>query len=338
MARRSNQYQQSYNHQDSFGHYLREVGRYPLLDKAVQLDLVRKASRMHQIKETRPYPECPIEEWAPRIQLDPKDLNRILNEGEAARTKVIKHNLRLVVNIARQFNNRGVPISDLVQEGNIGLSKALERFEPARGYQFSTYAYWWIKQGISRAITQHSRTVRIPVHIYEKGNAIKKAASAIAQTKGRSPSVQEISDYLTQKNEKKAKKLRPDVIRSVMQHLLKPASLDRTIKQSDDSLVTVVDVLEYEQTNPFDQIDWNEMESKLYSCLAKLTKREQYMLIMRYGLSGLTPMSHKEIGQMSNSEDATLTNEGLRKLEKRALDKLSGFLRLEGVNFIDLTL
>ena len=203
--------------------YLREIGRVPLLSREQEIIYGKQVQQMMALleakealtKETDHEPS--LSEWAVRVDKSETELNHLMTQGKRAKQKMIEANLRLVVAIAKKYQKRNMEFLDLIQEGTLGLERGVEKFDPMRGYKFSTYAYWWIRQAITRAIAQQGRTIRLPIHITEKLNKIKKVQRELAQTLGRSPSPTEIAKEL---------ELEPAQIREYLNMARQPVSLD----------------------------------------------------------------------------------------------------------------
>ena len=244
--------------------------------------------------------------WARLSALSSGELKQALHQGRRARDRMIQANLRLVVAVAKKYQQRGMELLDLVQEGTLGLERAVEKYDPTRGFRFSTYAYWWIRQGITRAIATQSRTIRLPVHVTEKLNRIKKAQRQIASEHGRLASVADLSKELG---------LSEEVIRMTLMRVPRSVSLDTRVGRDMDT--ELGELLEDGHATPEQALTKAQLHDDLEALLEELSGREAEVIRLRFGLENDTPQTLSQIG-----EDLHLSRERVRQIETRALLKL----------------
>jgi RNA polymerase primary sigma factor len=281
--------------------YLREIGRVPLLTGP---DEVRLAQAMERGREAA----ARLEDVADALtEAEREELEDILQQGNAARTALTDANLRLVVSVARRYSNRGVPLIDLIQEGNLGLLRAVEKFDWRRGFKFSTYATWWIRQAVSRAIADDARTIRIPVHLYDVVNRMARIAAQLHQELGREPTEEEIGAAL---------QLSVDRVRELNQVLPQPISLDGFIGDDQDTRLSDV-VADDNAVNLEFVAEQRLLADQIHDMLMTLTPRERRVIERRFGLGDDRDDTLTAIGR-----EIGVTRERIRQIENTALRKL----------------
>jgi len=294
-------YQQAIETDDVVGLYLKEAGRVPLLTAEEEVTL---AKRM----EAGKLAEEQLAEYGDNLSPEERwELQEIVDDGEAAQEYLVRANSRLVISVAKKYIGRGVPFLDLIQEGNIGLIRAARKFEWQRGHKFSTYATWWIRQAVSRAVADQGRTIRVPVHMGDQINRMRRVQTQIAQQLGREPTMEEIAEEM---------ETTPDKVADLIEISRRPISLETPIEEDADS--EYGDFIEDENTpQPTEIVTQNLLREHLAQVLERLPKREAHILQLRYGLLDGETHTLEEVGQ-----EIGVTRERVRQLEAQALNRL----------------
>ena len=294
---------------DSVRAYLRDIGRIPLLEHDEEILLGRKVQRLMEIKACEELLGNPTtEELAASLGLSKQELRRELRDGTKAKDKMVTANLRLVVSVAKKYTKRNMELLDIIQEGTIGLVRGVEKFDPGRGYKFSTYAYWWIRQGITRAIAEKSRAIRLPIHVTENLNRLKKAQRELSQINGYMPTVAELAEEL---------ELTADAVKDLMCKARQPTSLEIKIGENRDT--ALIDLLEDETQLPEMLLERACIKEDVRELIGDLPEMQAAVISMRYGIGEdvLEPMSMTAIGQILN-----MSRDRVRTLEQKAIRNL----------------
>jgi RNA polymerase primary sigma factor len=300
---------------DTVGAFFKEMARYPLLTADEEVELARNVGFVIEVEEKRKALQEELQRPPTKLELalatgleNEKKLEHRLYLGRVAKRKMIRSNLRLVVSIAKRYLNRGVPFLDLIQEGAIGLNRAAEKFDPNKGYKFSTYAYWWIRQAITRTIANDARTIRLPIHIVEKLNKLKKAQRILKQTLHRNPTETELAQEL---------EITVSQLHQLLQLRRQSLSLNHRVGKGEDT--ELVDLLEDETLQlPEEQMSEAMMRQEISDVLSDvLTEREKDVISLRYGLNSSQPYTLEEVGGMFN-----LSRERVRQIQSKAMRKL----------------
>ena len=296
--------------------YLRDIGRVPLLSHEQEITLGRQVQELMGLEELREEitlragGEPPTEsQLAEAAGLEPQQLRKRLRAGQRAKERMVSANLRLVVSVAKKYTKRNMELLDLIQEGTIGLVRGVEKFDPTRGYKFSTYAYWWIRQGITRAIAEKSRTIRLPIHITETLNKLKKGQRELSQELGRTPTITELAV---------AVELPEEEVKDLLCRARQPVSLETKVGDGEDT--ELLDLLAGDRAGPDELVAGECLKGDLQALLERLPELQGKVLKMRYGIEVEEPMSLTGIGRILG-----ISRDRVRNLER---DGLAGLRRL----------
>ncbi len=280
---------------DSIGFYLSSIGRIPLLTAAEEIELA------HHVQTMKSLLELPIQERTPRQKHQ-------VRMGKRARDRMMSANLRLVVSVAKKYQNQGLELLDLVQEGAIGLERAVDKFDPAMGYKFSTYAYWWIRQGMTRAIDNSARTIRLPIHISEKLSKMRRISRELSHRFGRQPNRLELANAMG---------IEQEDLEDLVAQSAPCSSLDAHARGEEDRSTLGELIPDPNCDEPMEGMDRSIQKEHLGGWLSQLNDREQKILRLRFGLDGEEPLTLAEIGRQIN-----VSRERVRQLEAKAILKL----------------
>jgi len=284
---------------DFIGLYLREISRVPLLRAEEEVALAKRMERGRMA----------LRELSQAVNDEERQaqLHRTIYDGQAAHKHLVKANSRLVVSVAKKYIGRGVPLLDLIQEGNIGLIRALRKFDYRRGYKFSTYATWWIRQAVTRAIADQSRTIRVPMHMYEQINRLRQASHALAQQLGRDPTREELAEEMAMSQRK---------VQQILRTAQRPLSLETPVGEEENS--SLADLIEDDRAeHPADSVTQHLLRETFESILESLSPREARILALRFGLVDGHSYTLEEVGLKFG-----VTRERIRQIEARALGRL----------------
>jgi len=280
---------------DAIGFYLTSIGRVPLLTPAEEIELA------HHVQQMKDLLSLPIEQRTTRQK-------HKIKMGKRARDRMMAANLRLVVRVAKKYQNQGLELLDLVQEGAIGLERAVDKFDPAMGYKFSTYAYWWIRQGMTRAIDNSARTIRLPIHISEKLSKMRRISRELSHRFGRQPNRLELANAMG---------IEPQDLEDLVSQSAPCASLDAHARGEEDRSTLGELIPDPNYDEPMEGMDRSIHKEHLGGWLSQLNEREQKIMRLRFGLDGEEPLTLAEIGRQIN-----VSRERVRQLEAKAILKL----------------
>jgi len=294
--------------------YLRDIGRVPLLSHEQEITLGRQVQEYMQVERaeleiielTGDKPS--IEELSNKLNLSTSIIKKRLRAGQRAKERMVAANLRLVVSVAKKYTKRNMELLDLIQEGTIGLVRGVEKFDPARGYKFSTYAYWWIRQGMTRAIDNSARTIRLPIHISEKLSKMRRISRELSHRFGRQPNRLELANAMG---------IEPQDLEDLVSQSAPCASLDAHARGEEDRSTLGELIPDPNYDEPMEGMDRSIQKEHLGGWLSQLNEREQKIMRLRFGLDGEEPLTLAEIGRQIN-----VSRERVRQLEAKAILKL----------------
>lgn len=302
MESRSSKVEQSSSRgrSDNIAWFLRSICREPLLTAADEIELGNKIQKMNRILEDKE-------------RIYSEEDKSIVKLGEAAKNRMMRANLRLVVSIAKKYQGKGLELLDLVQEGSLGLERAVEKFDPTRGYKFSTYAFWWIRQSMTRAIAIQSRSIRVPLHLSERLATIKRITQDLSQKSGGVPSRLEIAKEMD---------LTLDELESILRQSLTVCSLDEPTQASEGKTCLVDLIADQKNIEPLDKLEDSLYKEHLNKWLMQLSGQEKSVIVLRFGLEDEEPCTLSEIGKMMG-----ISRERVRQIELKGLRKLRALTR-----------
>ncbi|MEO1431954.1 MAG: RNA polymerase sigma factor, RpoD/SigA family [Cyanobacteria bacterium J06633_8] len=297
---------------DTVRSFLVQIGRVPLLSREEEIffaQRVKQLMELQQIKEDlteKANSEPSLSTWANAVEMTPTQLQETLDRGEIARQKMIEANLRLVVAIAKKYQHRNLEFVDLIQEGTLGLQRGVEKFDPDKGYKFSTYAYWWIRQAITRALDQKSRSIRLPIHVCQTLKKIKKARRDLTQKLGRTPTISEISSHVS---------LKPSQIQDYLHMSRQPVSLDLRVGEGQDT--ELQDLLEDTSSSIDDYVNSQSLKECLDEMLIELTPQQREVVNLHFGLSDGRELTLTEVAKRMD-----ISHTRVRQLQRQAIARL----------------
>ncbi len=292
--------------------YLKNIGRIPLLSHEQEITLGKTVQQYMKLEEVKadivesPEDSITLSDWAEETDLSTEELERAIAAGKRARAKMVKSNLRLVVSVAKKYTGHSLEMMDLIQEGTIGLHRGVEKFDPSKGYRFSTYAYWWIRQAITRSISNNSRVIRLPIHIGDKLRKMRKTQRKLALSLGRPAKVSEVANEMSISVEK---------LRELQEQGRRPLSLDMKIGSEQNTELGAL--LEDDGVLPEEYATQSLLKSDLRKLLANLTDQQQNVIKLRFGLDTGSKMTLNEVGNQMD-----ISRERVRQVERSALRKL----------------
>lgn len=308
--------QQNFNYsdrkQDTLGVYLTEISREPLLNCEQEVHYAQQVQKMMNLLDlkldlaNKLQQQPTLTKWASEANITVPELQQILQRGDNAKQKMIRANLKLVVSIAKKYQYHNLDLIDLIQEGSLGLQRAVEKFDPSKGFKFSTYAYWWVKQSIIRAIDYKSRTIRLPSHICQKLKKIKKVQKELVQKLGRAPTLIDIASYIS---------VKPEQLQKYLQIAREPISLDIKIGEAQDT--ELQDLLEDPNSSLEHKTDENSVREVLRKMISELSPQQQEVISLHFGLRDGRELSLREVASRMN-----ISHTRVRQIERQAFSRL----------------
>jgi RNA polymerase nonessential primary-like sigma factor len=284
--------------------YLKEIGKYPLLSTQQEIVLGKQVQQMQTVKQLAQQ-MCPSDRDA---YLSSREIQTIIFVGEKSKRQMITANLRLVVSTAKKYQNRNMEFLDLIQEGGLGLCRAVEKFDPTKGYKFSTYAYWWIRQAITRAISEKSRTIRLPIHINERLTKIKQARSKLSQSLGRNPTIREVSQLLGIDSSK---------VKKYLEILQGQHTISLNIRCGESKENELGELLESGGLSIEEYVDQELAKDQVTKLLDQLSEKQRRIITLRYGLDTERPLTLRQV-----SQNIKVSKERTRQIELEAIKKM----------------
>ncbi len=305
---------------DSINTYLKEIGKYPLLSPQQEIMLGKQVQQMLDIKE-KAQQMCKLER---DTYLSSDEVRAIICTGEKAKNQMINANLRLVVLVAKKYQNRNMEFLDLIQEGGLGLCRAVEKFDPSKGYKFSTYAYWWIRQAITRAISEKARTIRLPINLNEKLSKLKQARSVLSQSLGRSPNIKEVAEFL---------KIDASKVKRYLEILQNQHTISLNTRCGDSQENELGELLEGDQLSIEEYVEQEFIKEQVSNLIDNLSEKQRMVIALRYGLDADNPLTLRQISDVIH-----ISRERIRQIELEAMKKMRSACKKQTVSLGNIPL